>query len=336
MTTLPPPLDANVVAAIIFVFGLMIGSFLNVVIFRLPAEQSIVWPGSHCPKCDTPLTAWENIPVVSWLALGAKCKTCKTPISWRYPATELATGLLFLAVFLAFGLTWQTFFLLILVALMVVTFWIDIDTMLIFDQVTFPGVAIGLLYSWLVADQFWFALSACLYAVAFLMLINSLTVLAIGEDGIGGGDMTLVAMLGAWLGLQQTVIAVGLSMVIGSMIGLGILFRRWGAAGNWQPFALAGLITPLAYLGGCFLAVGPFGTPAAGWWYGAPLDPMVRLAILAMASLLGASAGWIYMRTAEDEGRLLMPFGPALVLGGLGALFWGGPMVGWYLERLGS
>lgn len=335
MTPLPP-LDATFVATVVFIFGLMIGSFLNVVIFRLPAEESIAWPGSHCPKCDTPLTAWENIPVVSWLVLGAKCKTCKSPISWRYPATELATGLLFLAVYLAFGLTLQSLFLWVLVGLMVVTFWIDIDTMMIYDQVTFPGIALGLLYSWLIADQFWFSLAACLYAVAFLMLINSLTVLAIGEDGVGGGDMTLVAMLGAWLGLQETVLAVGLSMVIGSAMGLGMLFRRWGQAGRWQPFALAAVVTPFAYVAGCFLALTPFNSPASGWWFGATLDPLVRLAVFAMAALLGACAGWIYMRTAEDEGRLMMPFGPALVLGGLGALFWGGPMIGWYLQRLGS
>ena len=336
MTPLPPFLDSTFVATVVFIFGAMIGSFLNVVIFRLPADESIVWPGSHCPKCETPLTAWENIPILSWLALGAKCRTCKAPISWRYPATELATGLLFLAVYLAFGLTFQSLFLWVLVGLMVVTFWIDIDTMLIYDQITFPGIALGLLYSWLVADQFWFSLAACLYAVAFLLLVNGLTVLAIGEDGVGGGDMTLVAMLGAWLGLQQTALAVGLSMIIGSAIGLGMLFRRWGQAGHWQPFALAAAVTPLAYVAGCFLAVSPFGPAAAGWWFGASLDPLVRLAIFAMAALLGASAGWIYMRTAQDEGRLMMPFGPALVLGGLGALFWGGPMIGWYLQRLGG
>lgn len=324
------------VGPIVTVFGLMIGSFLNVVIFRLPAEESIVWPGSHCPKCETPLHAWENIPVLSWMALGGKCRTCKLPISWRYPATELATGLLFLAVYLAFGLGWQALFLWVLIALMVVTFWIDIDTMMIYDVVTFPGIALGLLYSWLITDQFLFSLAACLYAVAFLMLINNLTLLAIGEDGVGGGDLTLVAMLGAWLGLQHTALAVGLSMIIGSAMGLGLLFSRWLAARHWQPFALALAVAPPAYVAGCVLVAGPLGAQTAGFWWGAGLDLALRGCVAALAAFLGACAGWIYMRTARDEGHLAMPFGPALVLGGLGALFWGGPMIGWYLDRLGS
>lgn len=331
-----PPLDPYFVGAIVFIFGMMIGSFLNVVIFRVPAEKSIVWPGSHCPKCQTALSAWENIPVVSWMVLGGKCKTCKLPISWRYPATEFVTGLLFLAVYAAFGLGWQALFLWALVGLMVVTFWIDIDTMMIYDAVTFPGIALGLVYSWLITDQFWFSLAACLYAVAFLMLVNNLTLLAIGQDGVGGGDLTLVAMLGAWLGLQHTALAVGLSMIIGSAIGLMMLFSKWLKERQWVPFVLAVLVTPAAYVAGCVLAAGPLGGEVVGYWWGAGLDGVLRSCIAVLAAFLGGCAGFIYMRTARDDGYLEMPFGPALVLGGLGALFWGGPMIGWYLERLGS
>jgi prepilin signal peptidase PulO-like enzyme (type II secretory pathway) len=246
------------------------------------------------------------------------------------------TGLLFLAVYVTFGLSLQALFLWTLIALMMVTFWIDIDTMMIYDSVTFPGIALGMVYSWVITDQFLFSLAACLYAVAFLMLINNLTLLAIGEDGIGGGDLTLVAMLGAWLGLEHTVLAVALSMVIGSGMGLLLLFSRWLVAREWVPFALAGAFAPFAYVMGCILVAGPVGAEAAGYWYGAGLDVLLRTCVAVLAGFLGGCAGFVYMRLTRDEGNLAMPFGPALVLGGLSALFWGGPMIGWYLERLGN
>lgn len=330
------PLEATFFSAVAFVFGLMIGSFLNVVIYRLPADESIVWPGSHCPKCNTPLTAWENIPVVSWLVLGAKCKTCKAPISWRYPAIELATGLLFLFVYHTYGLSWQTAFLLVLVALCMVTFWIDIDHMVILDAITLPGVVLGLLYSAVVTHQFWFSLAALLYGVAVLLFINSVTMLFIGRDGIGGGDFTLVAMLGAWLGLQQTVLALGLAMLAGAAMGLVVLFARWLKARQWQPFALAFAVGAVGFVGFAALLTPPGAAAFPGALWGEALSMPLRLASIAFAALLGASGGWLYMRTAQDEGYLEMPFGPALVLGGLGSLFWGAQLLSWYTERMGT
>jgi leader peptidase (prepilin peptidase) / N-methyltransferase len=336
MTTIAS-IEATFYSAVVFIFGLMIGSFLNVVIYRLPADESIVWPGSHCPNCNRSLTAWENLPVVSWLALGAKCKGCKTPISWRYPAIELATGALFLFVYQTYGLSWQTGFLLVLMSLCMVTFWIDIDHMVILDVITIPGVALGLMYSAVVTGQFWYSLSAVLYGVAVLLFINSVTMLFIGRDGIGGGDFTLVAMLGAWLGLQQTVLALGLAMFVGAAMGLLILFAKWLKARHWQPFALAGLVGAVAFVGfGAVLGLptGQLGFPGALW--GAHLTGPMRGAVAIFAGLLGASAGWLYMRTVQDEGYLEMPFGPALVLGGLGSLFWGVPLLSWYAERMGT
>lgn len=336
MTTIAS-IEALFFSAAIFVFGLMIGSFLNVVIYRLPADESIVWPGSHCPHCDRSLTAWENIPVLSWLVLGAKCKGCKAPISWRYPAIELATGLLFLFVYQTYGMSWQTGFLLVLMSLCMVTFWIDIDHMVILDVITLPGVALGLLYSAVVTGQFWYSLSALLYGVAVLLFINSVTQLVIGQDGIGGGDFTLVAMLGAWLGLSQTLLALGLAMFVGAAMGLVLLFGRWLVQRHWQPFALAGGIGLVTFVGfGALMGMpgNPVTFPGALW--GAHLTGPMRGAVAVFAALLGASAGWLYMRTAQDEGYLEMPFGPALVLGGLGSLFWGVPLLSWYAERVGT
>jgi leader peptidase (prepilin peptidase)/N-methyltransferase len=329
-------LEAAFIGAVIFVFGLMIGSFLNVVIYRLPADESIVWPGSHCPKCETPLTAWENIPLLSWLALRGRCRTCKLPISWRYPATELATGALFWAVYQAHGLSWQTGFLLVMIALMVVTFWIDIDHMLILDVITLPGAALGLLYSWLITGQFWFSLAALLYGVAVLLLINGLTQLVIGREGIGGGDLTLIAMLGAWLGLQQTLLALGLAMIAGAAMGLVLLFWGWARERCWQPFAIAGAGALAAYAGATALMGSAAGLPLGEAFWGPGLGAMTRASIAGLAGLLGASGAWLYMRAARDEGYLEMPFGPALVLGALGALFWGVPLIDWYVRSMGA
>lgn len=330
-------IEATFIATAVFIFGLMIGSFLNVVIYRLPADESIVFPGSHCPNCNRTLTAWENIPVVSWLVQGAKCKGCKEPISWRYPAIELSTGLLFLFVYQTYGLTLQTAFLLVLMSLCIITFWIDIDHMVILDVITLPGVVLGLLYSAFVTQQFWFSLSALLYGVAVLLLINSLTVLFIGQDGIGGGDFTLVAMLGAWLGLQQTLLGLGLAMLAGAAMGLALLFARWLKARQWRPFALAALVGLVAFVGfGAIMGLPGAGVQFPGLLWGAHLTGPMRIAVAAFAALLGASAGWLYMRTSHDEGYLEMPFGPALVLGGLGSLFWGVPLLNWYFERMGT
>lgn len=333
MTTFSSP-EACFTAVVIAVFGLIIGSFLNVVIYRLPLGESIVWPGSRCPKCQTPLGALENLPVVSWLCLGGRCRTCKAPISWRYPVNELATAGLFVGLYAAFGLSWQSAFLAVLACLLVVTFWIDLDHMLILDVVTLPGVGLGLVYSWVITGQFLSALAAALFGVAALLFINSATLLVLGRDGLGDGDMTLIAMLGAWLGLQQGLLALGLGMLAGAVLGLLTLFGRWAAARQWQPFALALGVGLPAYcvLAAMFSALGG----AGGWrlYTGMLLAPATRGLLVALAALLGGSAGWLYMRTVRDEGYLEMPFGPALVLGGLASLFWGMPLLEWYAGRL--
>ena len=330
-------LNANFIGAVVFVFGLLIGSFLNVVIYRLPKDESIVWPGSHCPNCQRALSVWENLPVASWLVLRGRCFGCKQPISWRYPLNELATAGLFLAVYAAFGATWQTAFLLVLVALLIVTFWIDIDHMLILDVVTIPGALLGLVYAAVVTHTFWFSLAAVLAGVALLLLLNGVTMLAIGRDGIGGGDFTLVAMLGAWLGLKLALLALGLAVVAGAVIGLVMLFGGWLKERRWQPFAIAGGVAlPVFWgVGALFAQLGNGPSFPSLLWAG-EMAPGVRAALAAFAALVGASAGWLYMRAARDEGYLEMPFGPALVLGALGALFWGVPLVDWYAGRLGT
>lgn len=323
----PATLEATFVAAVIFIFGLMIGSFLNVVIYRLPADESIVWPGSRCPKCQHALAWWENLPVLSWLMLQGRCFGCKAPISWRYPAIELATAGLFLLIYFQFGLTWQSGFLWVLASLLTVVFWIDMDTMTIFDAVTVPGVVLGLIYSAVITQQFWYALAGALMGVAVLLLIDNLTLLAIKQHGIGDGDLILIAMLGAWLGLTQLGLALGLAFVSGAVLGLAVMFFQWLKQRRWEPFAIAAAVAVPLFAGTAWL----FGSVTDG---GVAAIGTGMLAIFAgFSAMVGASAGLFFMRLTRDEDYVYMPFGPSLVLGALGSLFWGVPLAEAYFGR---
>lgn len=323
-------LDPRLVTAIVFVFGLLIGSFLNVVIYRLPAEESIVWPGSHCPKCNHTLQPWENLPIFSWLVLRGRCSACRSPISWRYPAIELLTALLWAAVAAVFGPTLQTLFLLVLVSLMIVIFWIDFDTQYIFDQTTFPGIALGLVYSYFITHQFWLALAAALYAVAAVSLVYGLSWLILREEGIGGGDLTLVAMIGAWLGLQGMILALALGVLFGALMGMAIVFAGYVRERFWAPVILATSVTAL------FVALGEF-VCRQTFTFAAPTQPELHGAIGVFAALVGSSAGYFYTRLTRDRDaeKPRIPFGPALVLGGMVSLFWGDPLVSWYMAQMG-
>src|SRR5512136_2360764 len=126
-------------------FGLLIGSFLNVVIHRLPREESLVTPRSRCPACHTPIRPWDNIPVLSFLLLRGRCRTCRQPISWRYPAVETLTGGLFILTVNTFGVTLETLFLLIFLSSLVAISFIDLDHQVIPNVITLPGIPLGLL-----------------------------------------------------------------------------------------------------------------------------------------------------------------------------------------------
>src|SRR5512138_277895 len=128
---------------VVFAFGLIIGSFLNVVIHRLPKEQSVVAPGSRCPVCLTPIRPWDNIPLVSFVLLRGRCRACGTVISWRYPLVEALTGGLFVAVAERFGLTLQGVILLAFVAGLIVVSFVDLDEQIIPNAVTLPGIPVG-------------------------------------------------------------------------------------------------------------------------------------------------------------------------------------------------
>ncbi|MGO9066657.1 MAG: prepilin peptidase [Myxococcaceae bacterium] len=218
-------------AACAFVIGLLVGSFLNVVIARVPVGQSIVHPGSACPKCGHRLAWFENIPLLSWSVLGARCRACRASISLRYPAVELLTGCLFLGCWERFGLSWSLLRGVLLVGFLVPLSFIDLDHWLLPFELTLPGLAVGVLSAGLLG---WVAVRDSVVGAAagffFFWGLQALVHWVLGKEGLGAGDKWLAALLGAFLGWRPLFGLVLLSNVQGALVGSALLVLR-GRAG---------------------------------------------------------------------------------------------------------
>ncbi len=217
-------LPNQAMAAFAFVLGAVTGSFLNVCIYRLPLDQSIVSPGSRCMSCGAEVRWFDNLPVLSWLFLRGRCRSCGAGFSIRYPLVELLTACLTFLLFLRFGptLSFAVYFLLV-AALIVVTF-IDLDHQIIPDEISLPGIALGFLASFFLPSPGW--LSSLLGAVVgwgSLALIFYGYLWLTGREGMGGGDAKLLAMLGAFLGLKAIPFIIFVSSLAGSVIGLSLM-----------------------------------------------------------------------------------------------------------------
>lgn len=225
----------------IFFLGMIIGSFLNVCIYRIPRGESIVFPPSHCPHCQTRLKPWELVPVISWLWLRGRCHYCGEPVSWRYPAVELLTGLIFLLLFARQGLTWSLLGQLVLASFLLVLTMIDLEHCLLPDKLTISGLVVGFAFSALTPGVGWrSALVGLLAAGGSLLLLA-----VVSRGGMGGGDIKLAAMIGAWLGWPQVILAVFLAFVVGGLAGILLLVTKIKSRKDLIPF-------------GPFLAVGTF------------------------------------------------------------------------------
>jgi leader peptidase (prepilin peptidase)/N-methyltransferase len=205
--------------------GLLLGSFLNVCILRLPAGESVVTPRSHCPHCRQPIANRDNIPVLSWIVLRAKCRACGTRISWRYPAVELATCALFFLCCFYFSFSWQAAGWALLCFLLLGLAVMDAETLLLPDAFTLPGLAAGVAVAALRGGLHgaWLSLLAAAAAAATLLLIAGAYWVARRQMGMGMGDVKLLAMLAAWLGLEQTALVLFLSVIVGALYGLGTI-----------------------------------------------------------------------------------------------------------------
>ncbi len=207
--------------------GLVVGSFANVVIHRLPLGQSIVSPRSRCPRCGTPIRSLDNVPVLSWLVLRGRCRACREPISARYPVVELANGSLYLAASWRWGATAQTVVAMVLSTVLLVLALIDLDHQILPDAITRPGIALGLLASVLPGPPTPLAalLSALGGYLAFAAVATAYR-LTRGQEGLGGGDWKLAALLGAFLGWEKMLLTVLLASVAGTVVGLALMAAR--------------------------------------------------------------------------------------------------------------
>ncbi len=207
-------------------FGLCIGSFLNVCIYRLPIEKSIVNPPSSCPECGYLIRFYDNIPIISYLLLGGKCRQCKTPISMRYPVVELLTGLMAVAALFKFGFTFSALIHFIFIAALIVITFIDIDHQIIPDIISLPGIIIFFLCSFAIPQ-----VSVKDSLIGILAGGGILYAIAVGyallkkAEGMGGGDIKLLAMIGALLGWQGVLFTVFISSAFGTFVGVIVMLK---------------------------------------------------------------------------------------------------------------
>ncbi|MFP4194717.1 MAG: prepilin peptidase [Desulfobacterales bacterium] len=234
-----------------FCTGLCIGSFLNVCISRIPEGLSIVSPGSRCPVCGEPIRFYDNIPVISFLLLGAKCRNCTTPISIRYPAVEIITGAMAVFVLLKFGPGISALIYFIFIASLLVVTFIDIDHQIIPDSISLSGIAAGIAVSPLVSEiTLAESLTGALAGGGSLFAVAMSYYLLTGKEGMGGGDIKLLAMIGAFTGWQGVIFTVFAASATGTAIGLVLMAakgRNMKFAVPFGPFLSFGAVVYLFF-----------------------------------------------------------------------------------------
>ncbi len=244
----------------VLLFGGVIGSFLNVCIYRLPREESVAWPASHCPACRQPIAVYDNIPIVSYLILLGRCRACRAPISLQYPLVEAANAIGYVLVFWMFGFTVVASVYAALLSALIVITGTDLSHTMIPDAVTLPGIAIGL---------------ACAAVILPIGLLDSILGVVLGggtlwflawvspyifgKEGMGGGDIKLMAMVGAFIGWQPVLLAIMIGSFLGSLVGVGLIAVGIMRREQYIPF-------------GPFLAVGSilallFHQPLLDWYW---------------------------------------------------------------------
>jgi leader peptidase (prepilin peptidase)/N-methyltransferase len=319
-----------------FVVGLCIGSFLNVMGLRFLADEPIVLPPSHCPKCQALLRPIDNIPVLSYLMLGAQCHSCKVPISVQYPLIELATGVLFCLVVWMFGVSWQSLLLLFLVCNLIVIFITDLRESLIFQINSLSLIPVGLVFSLFnlahipgdmpldlgmmvihLPQALVSAVIGMVIAFVFFEGMILLSQLFFGTEGFGHGDTHLMMGAAAFLGWPLTVLALLLGFVIQTIPAIPMLVMQW--IRNKQYVSLiSGALATLC--GGAPLVL-----------MNLPLSPEFRLMISMGCLVLSVVSLIVFLRQVRTAQTFTyLPLGPALVIGILVAVFWGNPIMAGY------
>ncbi len=230
---------------IIFLIGLIIGSFSNVCIYRLPRNESLIRPGSHCPQCNKSIQFYDNIPLISYLILKGKCRYCQDKIPMQYPIVELSTGLFYLALYLFYGIRFMTIVYMILCSVLIIISFIDIKERIIPDVLSLPFIVIGFILSFFLRNLSPIdSLLGILAGGGSLLLIAVAGTYLFRKEAMGGGDVKLAAMIGAFLGWQLTLLSLFLGFFLGSVIGIAVLIKNKGQSDivPFGPFIAMGAI----------------------------------------------------------------------------------------------
>ena len=251
-----------------FAIGAIVGSFLNVVIHRFPREESIVFPASHCPHCNQAIRWYDNIPVLSFLILGAKCRACRGPIAWRYPLVELANGLFYLAIYQRTGVSFALPILAAFVSMTIALIFIDADIQILPDAIDLPGIVVGLVagvlalgaqYPMMTLASSWVdSLVGALIGGGIFVAIIGIYWLVRRIEGMGQGDIKMMAMIGALLGWRAVPAVLLVASITGAMVGLPLAMRSERGMQVALPFGV--------FLGFAALAVLFFGPTLSAWY----------------------------------------------------------------------
>lgn len=246
---------------IIFLLGCCLGSFLNVCIYRLPLNLSIIFPNSFCPSCKSPIRPYDNIPLFSFFILKGKCRNCGAKISWRYPLVEALMGMITLALFIRLGLSPLFFsFLAFSAALLVITF-IDLDHRIIPDVISLPGIVIGVILALTgISVSIKSSLIGLLAGGGSLFIVAYIYEAITKREGMGGGDVKLLAMIGAWLGWQAVLFTLFFASLLGTIIGGTVMLIQKEGRYYAIPFGPFLALAALAYIF--------FGRPLIYWYLG--------------------------------------------------------------------
>ncbi len=217
-------------------FGAVIGSFLNVCIHRLPKRESLVWPGSRCPQCGTAIRWYDNVPLLSYVWLRGRCRECRSRISWRYPLVEALNAAGYGLILWRFGGTATAVVYAMLFSALLVVSFIDLDHMIVPDRITLPGIVLGLVTGTLLLPRWWDSVAGFLLGGGLLYFMAWISPYLFGKEGMGGGDIKLLAMIGAFLGWKPVLITVILGGILGSVVGVGLLAARVITRENYIPF----------------------------------------------------------------------------------------------------
>ncbi|MEO0072374.1 MAG: prepilin peptidase [candidate division WOR-3 bacterium] len=245
---------------IIFIFGLIIGSFLNVCIYRIPRGISIVYPGSHCPYCKKPIKPYDNIPVISYLILRGRCRYCQAKIFWRYPFVELLTAALFVLLYLKFGLGLDLIKYILFTALIIICGFIDLDFQIIPNSITLPGIILGLLLNYRQEGYVKEILGGTVICAGILWIFRALGMWIRKQEMMGLGDIKLAAMIGAFLGLSKGLLSLFIGVFLGILVWTILIVLRVKTRRDPIPFGFFMAI-------GCLLAVF-WGEIIVRWYWG--------------------------------------------------------------------